>query len=492
MWCSEEFAPFHQPGSVLFSKPSEVTQWCQSVPLQEGFPPTPPDTASDCSASDYSDMALPSWNMASLPGDSWTTVPAQDHSTSMQPSASSWHNQGTPVTSQDLHALDAASWMNVTQGPVDMGLSPVLSHESQSSRTLNSFSEPDVAFLPPGLDLSFIGEASWQTSGHVAYPVSHSAPQEFPSSTGASSQHMSYGIATGQPDYSSQPNVACGPQQQVVYFQDPHASYPRTTGYDQPMVHGRPLLPRTDGHSFQGVPSNAGYVALRPKTLGFESAQPKGRVSSAPGMSRESIPSRHASIQSTGYMEPVPQAALPSPVGRIPTPYSDCASAGMPALFADPANEDFSSFIQYDQEDKAPAPAMRSERILRRARKSITDEHSSFSHGYGPSCVQSLAESRPALATPEQEDSSRKPAVPSTGHSMSSETDEGRYRSHPLYNEGPRADGLYHCPFKSDPSCQHKATKLKCNYEYDLQLMLSTLKSRRPLTSFLANSSTHT
>jgi hypothetical protein len=39
-------------------------------------------------------------------------------------------------------------------------------------------------------------------------------------------------------------------------------------------------------------------------------------------------------------------------------------------------------------------------------------------------------------------------------------------RDHPLYqNVSTHADGLYHCPWENDPSCQHKAEKLKCNYE---------------------------
>lgn len=41
-------------------------------------------------------------------------------------------------------------------------------------------------------------------------------------------------------------------------------------------------------------------------------------------------------------------------------------------------------------------------------------------------------------------------------------------RDHPLYHNataGP--DGLYHCPWEGDASCQHKPEKLKCNYEYD-------------------------
>lgn len=58
---------------------------------------------------------------------------------------------------------------------------------------------------------------------------------------------------------------------------------------------------------------------------------------------------------------------------------------------------------------------------------------------------------------------SQVPATASHG-----DLDEGRYRNHQLYSEGPSADGLYHCPFrKDDPSCPHRATKLKCNYEYD-------------------------
>lgn len=41
-------------------------------------------------------------------------------------------------------------------------------------------------------------------------------------------------------------------------------------------------------------------------------------------------------------------------------------------------------------------------------------------------------------------------------------------RDHPLYqNVTAQADGLYHCPWEGQPSCQHKPEKLKCNYEYD-------------------------
>jgi hypothetical protein len=44
--------------------------------------------------------------------------------------------------------------------------------------------------------------------------------------------------------------------------------------------------------------------------------------------------------------------------------------------------------------------------------------------------------------------------------------DIGNPREHPLYlraTTGP--DGLYHCPWEADSSCNHKPEKLKCNYE---------------------------
>ncbi|KAL8694788.1 MAG: hypothetical protein Q9218_000634 [Villophora microphyllina] len=38
-------------------------------------------------------------------------------------------------------------------------------------------------------------------------------------------------------------------------------------------------------------------------------------------------------------------------------------------------------------------------------------------------------------------------------------------REHPLYQVGPKEDGLYHCPFAGTDDCTHKPEKLKCNYE---------------------------
>ncbi|KAJ9154892.1 Zinc finger protein ZIC 5 [Pleurostoma richardsiae] len=39
-------------------------------------------------------------------------------------------------------------------------------------------------------------------------------------------------------------------------------------------------------------------------------------------------------------------------------------------------------------------------------------------------------------------------------------------RDHPLYkNAFPHADGLFHCPWEGQPTCNHRPEKLKCNYD---------------------------
>ena len=39
-------------------------------------------------------------------------------------------------------------------------------------------------------------------------------------------------------------------------------------------------------------------------------------------------------------------------------------------------------------------------------------------------------------------------------------------RNDPLYRlDGPSPDGLYHCPYEGDETCNHKPVRRKCNYE---------------------------
>ncbi|KAK9416213.1 hypothetical protein SUNI508_09793 [Seiridium unicorne] len=65
---------------------------------------------------------------------------------------------------------------------------------------------------------------------------------------------------------------------------------------------------------------------------------------------------------------------------------------------------------------------------------------------------------------------------------------ESAARDHPLYkNAMPKADGLFHCPWEGHASCNHKAEKLKCNYEYVDRFALPSpqTKANNPSSKFV-------
>ncbi|KAL8709562.1 MAG: hypothetical protein Q9220_005654 [cf. Caloplaca sp. 1 TL-2023] len=63
-------------------------------------------------------------------------------------------------------------------------------------------------------------------------------------------------------------------------------------------------------------------------------------------------------------------------------------------------------------------------------------------------------------------------------------------REHPLYQVGPKEDGLYHCPFAGSEECSHKPEKLKCNYDKHLDSHLKPYRCKLSGCSTLAFSST--
>ncbi|OLN81480.1 hypothetical protein CCHL11_09055 [Colletotrichum chlorophyti] len=57
-------------------------------------------------------------------------------------------------------------------------------------------------------------------------------------------------------------------------------------------------------------------------------------------------------------------------------------------------------------------------------------------------------------------------ALPPAFPSRRPTSDGDSARDHPLYkNAAPQADGLFHCPWEGESSCNHKPEKLKCNYD---------------------------
>ncbi|KAH7050171.1 hypothetical protein B0J12DRAFT_740442 [Macrophomina phaseolina] len=53
-------------------------------------------------------------------------------------------------------------------------------------------------------------------------------------------------------------------------------------------------------------------------------------------------------------------------------------------------------------------------------------------------------------------------------------------RTHPLYQAQPSSDEMYHCPFEGQANCQHRATKLKCNYDKYVDSHLKPFRCKNP------------
>ena len=308
------------------------------------------------------------WSETSWP-EEWTTVPAQDVSASMQPSGNDWPIYGAPVTTQDIQALDAATMLSVSHGSVDSGLSPVLSHESQSSYTLNSFSEPEPCVLPPSLDLSFT-EPSWNASGPNVYTNLDAASQ---TTSGYGFPSIDQGVYSTACTMSAPQGPYPGSQPPMFFPHGGQAAYQQRIVSYSPVAPMRPILPRTEGSAMSSQPAYGPHRALRPQVQGQRSMQhPALSVSSSAGRSQDGSQHAITSAEVSGHTVVASQSMQHLPQGFSGANHSVApfqpslgsqsrTSMAMPYT-SDPTADDFSAFIQFDQEDHSISPgALRSE-----------------------------------------------------------------------------------------------------------------------------------
>lgn len=350
---SAEYPDYYPTGSLLFSQPGEVDLWCQSVDFGGGFPPTPPDSLFDCAVSDSAEIMSQPWGQDPLPEEPWTIGPALVNSTGAQPSGSDWHNQEVSQTTQDVRVVDPSTWLNVSHGSVGTGSSPALSYSSQSSRTLYPLSEPDVAMLPSGLDLSFATDPGWipnfpsmtQSSQGLQIPVpdgilGHPPPQA------QYGTHMANQVRLTAP----QP----GPVQMhhPMHLGRGHFVPPRYT----PVISRRPLLPRTEESVVPSQPVYGPQRVLRPQMPVSQSSQSSiSTVSSTSGQLYGPVMPQHNSlsgpdrvpVSSTSVHKLLPAGEGPSATFRSGSE-THVGSTGHVGHY-DPA-EDWSSFVHLEQE----------------------------------------------------------------------------------------------------------------------------------------------
>jgi len=346
------------PGPFLFSEPGVLDNWCQTLPGEPTLPLTPPDTDSE------PDMCA-KWTQASLPEETWYAGPVQDHSTYVQPSSSEWDAQTLFSPTQDFQNLDAFQWNTTTHGSVGAGLSPVLSNESQSSQALNTFTEAE---LPPGLDLSFAFEPTWSTAGSV---VSQASQRPLP----------------GNAFVPSMDEIPLAPRMDSALTQWPldfNGCLPQTTFYSQagqtarPVVQSpalaphRTLLPRTEGSLASATPASARSSLRRPSPLSIQSHASPRRSSPSVSNNGYTVPEspRIEAGSHRASLGPVTSGvSTVSPAPAMEHPLTVPQSYALPRTYAqesnsaitDPAAEEFTAFIQYDQDEQSIAGASRSE-----------------------------------------------------------------------------------------------------------------------------------
>ena len=455
------------PGPFLFSEPGVLDNWCQTLPGEPTLPLTPPDTDSE------PDMCA-KWTQASLPEETWYAGPVQDHSTFVQPASSDWDAQTLFSSAQDYQSLETFQWNTNTHGSVGAGLSPVLSHQSQSSYALNSFTEAE---LPPGLDLSFAFEPTWSTAGSLV------------------SQEASQRPLPGNAFVPSMDEIPLAPRMDDALTQWPldFNGLPQTSFYSQagqtarPMARSpalapqRTLLPRTEGSLATAAPAFARTSMRRPSPLSLQSQASPRRSSPSVSNNGYVVP-ESPRIEAGSYrassgpvasgvatMSPPPAMERSQTVPQshaLPRTYAQDSHSAI----ADPTAEEFTAFIQYDQDEQPATGASRSD--FSQACEDVRCADCSYSYATAPSsAVMPVTHSLQEPARPRQPkvevDAKPIKVSPKPAAAPLGEMDEGRHRTHALYAKGPDADGLFRCPFKATENCPHKATKLKCNYEYE-------------------------
>ncbi|KAK0959666.1 hypothetical protein LTR91_020740, partial [Friedmanniomyces endolithicus] len=383
------------------------------------------------------------------------------------------------VSTRDMRPTDVTTpWLTAPHENVELGLSPVLSHESQNSHTLTSFSEPDTSFAPASSDCSFVTAPVWNSNGHVTYQ-DRQPPRQGPTPGGyfvpaptARLYDQSFDV-----DYRT-----VAPQPTATYYHPPVYT-PQTPdtlnpGYAiaYPAVQHRPLRSRSDATGVLSQPVYGPQRILRPNVPMLRVLQPTvssvstvhGTTNGAPPLRcppRTAVDVSQSRSMLSNHTDACQLTWAPS--GHVGTRCAVDVPRQDPIVRLRPAGpaghwpdqtEDWSSFVQFDQ-DERPS----------------TSRSFGFSAGYAPVPVRADTQSgssghvKPLAAKPKQETCPITQAVshPDTSAAASAESEEGRHRNHPLYSEGPHTDGMFHCPFTSDPTCQHGPTKLKCNYEYE-------------------------
>ncbi len=305
--------------------------------------------------------------------------------------------------------------------------------------------------------------------------------------------------AYGPPANPSDCTYACGPgfdsgPQPTMFLQGGQAGYPsRTfTGTQMQTLPMRPLLPRTETvGATSPLPASVPAGASTPHMQGSQRSH--GVVSSVSTMTgqpqyegQRSLSPNELSGQPA--MVPLQASTLPYSAPRQTTAghstqqdfVSHSQYAGPVAMEPYDSSKDFDTFFDLDPAHASASPlALRLDLNIALGVMYKTDGRSSYMPGFDisysmPTVMPGNFQTAQAQLAPyshsgpEHSTGITKSVSPDRSAQPTGERDERKYRTDQLYFRGPHDDGLYHCPKVGEvPSCNHKPTTLKCQYEYD-------------------------
>ncbi|EMR70923.1 putative zinc finger domain-containing protein [Eutypa lata UCREL1] len=193
------------------------------------------------------------------------------------------------------------------------------------------------------------------------------------------------------------------------------------------------LLPDSDAHS---VSSQMFYPQL-PMSAGFSAdGLPYSPAVLAPGMTQQHIDPSHMQLNF--------EASI---AGNSPGSW-ESLSAGGSRISSPGVPEDASSWSM--PVGGSPAHTANSSPVMDGMSPSLDRQM----------CMMTAEDANGAVLS---EDSF---ALPPSFSRRTSGDGESSARDHPLYrNAFPQPDGLFHCPWEGQSGCNHKAEKLKCNYD---------------------------
>ena len=409
--------------------------------------------------------------------DDWPFESSADTSDLAHGSGGQWSAGDVPKSHPDFPGLNTAAREDPFHGPVDF--SPVLSLTSESAQTLNS-PGPEVCSASIYMDPLFSLEPDVPTSTSVRWLEPGLC---YPSLPGQ--EMVNAGIPYGDSSaYATVLQRGCPPRvfngtDLMLGPRNDESGILAFTG--QPAASKRQLLPRVEGPQPMLTGAQKPRV-LRPLIEGRCSPTPYTVEAGAASQPQDAPRYIHVG-QPENYVNTSGSVAISQPMvvggngpALPPTPASQELNISSPR--PDPAAEEFSAFVQFDQ-DEPGGPAMGRDlpvgRVLQHPGHRIRCTSNGSGYPARPSEYSGVAfrgcES-PVLPKPNRDSGGSQPTSRNAAP-VARESEEGRNRTHAFYRRGPSADdGLYHCPFESDLNCTHQPTKLKCNHEYETIVLL--------------------